>query len=233
MEGTTKKRLSVIEQQPTANKNASSSPLADKKSPLLKKTANHISQFSPAKPAVKKQPNSNLKNLVAKHRDSFIVSDTLNPFANFNAGGSRRSKILDTGQIENVVPNSSNRHNSSMVGTTDRSKPKMLKIHQVVNTHVNNINIELLKVFIHYSALPVYGIDFKKFLTLLKDLNIGIEHEIGSFTHEITSVFKEFAVKEGNSHYIFYEKFVESLRRLSIVSKNNLSNFSGSDRAIR
>jgi hypothetical protein len=50
---------------------------------------------------------------------------------------------------------------------------------------VSNINIELLKVFIHYSALPVYGIDFKKYLSLLKDLNLGMELEIGTFTHEI------------------------------------------------
>ena len=87
-------------------------------------------------------------------------------------------------------------------------------IQAVMKSHINNVNLDILKIFLKYCSLPIYGIEFKHYLMLINDLDLGINEENRSFTNEISAVFKKFSQKECTSYFIFFKNFLKSLKAL-------------------
>ena len=164
---------------------------------------------------------SKLKKIYNKHRSRLLEPESLQAFGNTVENETPRTNNSKKGSqlispIHNIqrlnLPSQPQlqHQRSSALNSTNR----LSRIKKIFHNHINSINLDMLKVFLKYCSLPVYGLEFKNYLELINDLKLGINEQNRSFTQEITFVFKQFGIKVGRTHYIFYESFTESLKAL-------------------
>lgn len=166
-----------------------------------------------------------LKRAYSRHRNSILEHENLAAFSNpiyieappaFNSN----NKENNVSSIKaSPIPTPNRLHIGASIPSgrflnSTSQRLNIAKIHKVFHNTINSVNLDLLKVFLRYCNLPVYGIELKNYVELINDLDLGIHEQNRSYTPEITEVFKQYGLKEGRTHFIFFENFTESLKSL-------------------